>query len=186
MRASEFITEAHHHRIGSQEIGQWTVHIDSHALVTIADRDIQLGDVINILTFACKYVPELKTIPRGKGAYFQDTNSLVSIYIRRSEHYPNELTLETVLGPKMTPSPPLFRRSVPPTPQDLQDTPSLRASKAAMRKHTQAQGRDAVSQDIEGMMPAIKDYSARRSAAAPEVPLNREQRRALNKYQPTQ
>ena len=136
MRAQEFITEAHHHRIASQELGQWTVHIDSHALVTIADRDIQLGDVINILTFACKYVPELKTIPRGKGAYFQDTNSLVSIYIRRSEHYPNELTLETVLGPKMAPSPPLFRRSVPPTPRDLQDTPSLRASKAAMRKHT--------------------------------------------------
>lgn len=179
MRAQEFVNEAHHYRIGSQEIGQWTVHIDSHALVTIAHRDIQLGDVINILTFACKYVPELKTIPRGKGAYFQDTNSLISIYIRRSEHYPNELTLETVLEPSMRPSPPLFRRPVPPTPQDLQDTPELRANKAAMRKHTQAQGRDAVSQDIEGMMPGIRDYAIRKSAAAPEVPLNREQRRAL-------
>jgi hypothetical protein len=48
-----------------------------------------------------------------------------------------------------------------------------------MRKHTQAQGRDAVSQDIEGMMPGIRDYAIRKSAAAPEVPLNREQRRAL-------
>lgn len=182
MRAQEFVTEAHHHRIGSQEIGQWTVHIDSHALVTIADRDIQLGDVVNILTFACKYVPELKTIPRGRGAYFQDTNTLVSVYIRRSEHYPNELTLETVLSPNMKPSAPLFRRPVPPTPQDMQDTPALKAQKAAMRRDTQAQGRDAVSQDIEGMMPDIRAYAARPRSA--EAPLNREQRRALNKYLP--
>lgn len=179
MRATEFTTEAHHYRMATQQIGLWTVHIDSHAFVTIADRDIPLGDVVNILTFACKYVPELSTIPRGKGAYFQDTNTLVSIYIKRSANYPNELTLETVLGPNMKPSAPLFRRPVP--PHDMPDNSTIKAGKAAMRRRTQSSGRDAVSQDIEGLMPAIKTNTNRIAPA--EVPLNRQQRRALNKYQ---
>lgn len=182
MRAEEFITEAHHHRMGTQQIGQWTVHVDTHALVSAADRDIATGDMVNIAEFAFKYVPELKTIPRGKGAYFQDTNTLISLYIKRSANYPNEFTIETVLGPDMRPSPPLFRRSVPPTPEWMQDTPKDKAARAAMRRDTRALGRDAVSQDIEGMMPQIRNYSLKKSMST-EVPLNREQRRALKKYQ---
>ena len=50
-----------------------------------------------------------------------------------------------------------------------------------MRQRTQSLGRDAVSQDIEGLMPTIKTNTIRIAPA--EVPLNRQQRRALNKYQ---
>ena len=179
MRADEFLNEAHHHRIITRQIGTWTVHIDTHLIATIADRDIVVGDVVNILSFACRYVPELKTIPLGKGAYFQDTNTLVSLYLKRSQHYPNEITLETVLSPTQAPTPPLFRRSVP--QHDMPDTPKIKAGKEMMRQYTQTLGRDAVSQDLETLAPKI---NAKQYYTAPEteVPLNREQRRALNKY----
>jgi hypothetical protein len=63
----------------------------------------------------------------------------------------------------------------------MPDTSTIKAGKAAMRQRTQSSGRDAVSQDIEGLMPAIKTNTNRIAPA--EVPLNRQQRRALNKYQ---
>ena len=180
MRAREFTTEAHHYRMTTQRMGYWKVHLDSHAVVTIADREIDSGSVMNILEFACRNVPELKTIPLGKGAYFQDTNTLISLYLKRSDHYPDEITLETVLSSDMRPTPPLFRRSVPPTPRNMQDTARMKANKQAMKQKTQALGRDVVSQDIESMMPDLK--AAMNQPPAPDAPLNREQRRAWNKY----
>jgi len=180
MRAREFTTEAHHYRMATQKMGNWKVHLDSHAVVTMADRDIDSGSVINILGFACRNVPELGTIPLGKGAYFQDTNTLISLYLKRSDHYPDEITLETVLSPDMRPTPPLFRRPVPPAPRDMQDNALVRANKQAMKQKTQARGRDAVSQDIESMMPTLK--ASMNQPPAPDAPLNREQRRAWSKY----
>lgn len=180
MRANEFVTEAHHYRMITQKMGPWTVHIDSHAFVTVADRGIGLADVVNILSFACFNVPELKTIPRGKGAYFQDTNTLISLYIKRSDHYPNELTLETVLSPDMRPTPPLFRRSVP--AHTIQEPANVTAGQANMQKRIQAVGRDAVSQDVESMMPAVNAKINQPQAAEPPAALNREQRRAWAKY----
>ncbi len=56
MRAKEFVTEAHHYRMATQKMGNWKVHLDSHAVVTMADRDIDSGSVINILGFACRNV----------------------------------------------------------------------------------------------------------------------------------
>ena len=178
MRAREFVTEAHHYRMATQQMGPWTVHIDSHAFVTMADRSISPGDVVNMLSFACRSVPEIKTIPRGKGAYFQDTNTMISIYIKRSDSYPNELTLETVLPPEMAPTPPLFRRPVP--PHDMRDTPLIKSGQQAMRQKIQSVGRDAVSQDVESMMPAMQ--ASMNQPPAPDAPLNREQRRAWSKY----
>jgi hypothetical protein len=186
MKITEIITEAHHHRMGSSQIGQWMVHIDTHAFVTLSSRNVSVGDAMNILNFACKYVPELKTIPRGKGAYFQDTNSLISLYLKRSKDYPMDITLETVLDSSMKPTPPLFRRPVPPTPEDMQDTPNMKAGAELMRQQVQAKGRDAVSQDIEGMMPAMNAYRAgQEHKPDPDYvvePQNREQRRAFDKY----
>lgn len=185
MKVNEIITEAHHSIIASDKIGKWTVHIDSHAFVSISHRGVSLGDVVNILTFFCKYIPEIDTIPRGKGAYIQDTNTLVSLYIRRSKSYPTDLTLETVLSPSMKPSPPLFRRSVPPPTEDMIDSPELKSMMAATRRETTARGRDAVSQDFEALKPKIDALrlSKQNNTFQPnaEPPLNREQRRAMAK-----
>lgn len=187
MRASEFITEAHHSRMLTWKLGTWTVHIDSHAFVSLPERDIALHDFVNILTFACKYVPELKDIPRGKGAYFQDTNTLVSLYLRRSQHYPSEITVETALGPNMKPKPPLFRRSVP--PPDYQDTDDMKRTAVSMRDRTMTHGRDKVSQDIEDLIPTIEkhlaahEYTPDMPSPSPSMPaLNRADRRTLQKY----
>lgn len=185
MKVKDIITEAHHSILITEKIGKWTVHIDSHALASIPERNVSLGDVVNILNFFCKYVPEIDTIPRGKGAYVQDTNTLISLYIRRSKNYPTELILETVLSPSMKPSPPLFRRSVPPTPDDMKDSPELKSTMAATRRQTLTRGRDAVSQDLETLKPKInamklsKQYDSPQSNSEP--PLNREQRRAMAK-----
>ena len=175
MRARAFTTEAHHYRMITGSMGPWTVHIDSHAFVTVADRGIKLADVVNILTFACLRVPELKTIPLGKGAYFQDTNTLISLYLKRSDHYPNEITLETVLSPDMRPTPPLFRRAV--LSHNIKEPKHVTSGQQAMRQKIQSVGRDAVSQDVESMMPA---FNAKTNALG--IPQNREERRALDKY----
>ena len=180
------IIEAHHSRLITHQMGDWTVHFDSHLMATIPDRRIPLADVVNIISYACLLVPELKTIPRGKGAYFQDTNTLISIYIRRNQHYPNELTVETVLSPDMRPTPPLFRRSVP--PHDMKVPKGHDKMMDYYHKKSQQYGRDAVSQDLENQKFGQNQTDLRPEMLSPEAldvlrsRLNREQRRTLDKY----
>ena len=182
MKIKEVVTEAHHSRLISKKIGEWTVHLDSHLMATIPARRIPLEDVVNIIDYACLEVPELKTIPRGKGAYFQDTNTNLSIYIRRNQHYPDQITIETVLSPDMTPSPPLFRRAVP--AHDFKFNKKHQERMDYYYQQAQERGRDAVSQDLE---TAVLNRDKKPEEMSPEEidnfrqTLNREQRRALDK-----
>lgn len=164
MRANEFITEAHHHRVLTHKIGKWTVHFDSHLMATIPARDIPLEFAIYMINYVFWNIPDIDTIPRGKGAYIQDTNSLVSIYIKRSQSYPTEFTVETILAPSMKPTPPLFRRPVPPNPKFSQDNKKQKEKMAKFKKDAEERGRDAVSQDLSQSMDNFKK-------------LNRKQRR---------
>ena len=183
MKIKEVVTEAHHSRLISKKIGEWTVHLDSHLMATIPARRIPLADVVNLINYACLEVPELKTIPRGKGAYFQDTNTNLSIYIRRNQHYPDQITIETVLSPDMTPTPPLFRRSVPAHDFKMNKTHQERMD--YYHQQAQERGRDAVSQDLE---TAVLNRGKKPEDMSPEEidklrqKMNREQRRSLDKY----
>ena len=168
MRAADFIIEAHHSRLATHKAGQYTVHIDSHFLVTTAARNIPLKFISRFINYTFIMIPEIETIPRGQGAYVQDTNSLISIYIRRSKSYPLEFTVETVLSPGMKPTPPFFRRSFPFSPDEHKTDPRTAKAQAKMAKDIEQRGRDAVSQDLEDM--PIKPHL-----------MNRQQRRALAK-----
>jgi hypothetical protein len=187
MKITEIITEAHHSRLVTHKMGDWTVHFDSHLMATIPDRQIPLEDVVNITTYAClRYADELRTIPRGKGAYFQDTNTLISIYIRRNQHYPNEITVETVLSPDMKPTPPLFRRPIP--SHGLTIDKQHQKTMDYYRQQTQARGRDAVSQDLEtakfgqGPREMKPELMSKEELDIMRQKMNREQRRMLDKY----
>lgn len=185
MKIKEIVAEAHHSRLTTAPIGKWNVHIDTHLFVTAAARDISTSTTSNIITYAFTMVPEIEKIPRGQGAFFQDTNTLISIYILRSKSYPNEFTVQTILSPEMKISPPLFRRPVPPA--YWEDTPEMKAGAELIRQQVKAKGRDAVSQDLENMKPKIDarmKLSQRISDILDEVPpaTNRAERRALLKY----
>jgi hypothetical protein len=168
MRAQEFLTEAHHARLATHKAGRYTVHIDSHFLATTAARNIPLRFISRFINYTFIMIPEIETIPRGKGAYVQDTNSLISIYIRRSNSYPLEFTVETVLSPDMKPTPPFFRRSFPFTPNEYKTDPRTIKAQTKMAKDVEQRGRDAVSRDLEDM------------PFKPQL-INRQQRRALAK-----
>ena len=177
MKITEVISEAHHGRLTTEKIGKWTVHLDSHAIATLPVRHVDMRDFVNILNYAFKYIPELDTIPRGKGAYFQDTNTLVSIYIRRSSSYPNEFTVETVLSPDMRPTPPLFRRPIP--SHDLVAIPGIKDTEEVIRKDAAARGRDAIAQDLE---TASTQKSQPNDPMDNFEPVNRQQRRAFDRW----
>jgi hypothetical protein len=162
MRASEFITEAHHSILKTMTIGSWNVLIDSHAVVSMASRGVSPIDFSNIITYACIYPDIAATIPVGKGAYFQDVNTMVSIYLHRLGE--NQLRIETVLGPDMKPKPPMFRRPVPNT-INKKVSAKFQQSQDKMAQAVQKYGRDAVSQEM--------------STYAPLLSMNRADRRAL-------
>ena len=160
MRATEFVTEAHHSILKVMQMGQWRVHIDSHAMVSAAARGVDAADFSNIISYATHIPNTLSTIPVGKGAYFQDVNTMISVYIHRLGQ--DELRVETVLGPDMSPKPPMFRRPVP--AHNLKVEPSLKQAQAAMRKQTQQHGRDYVSQKLADVKPIINMNRADRRA----------------------
>jgi len=161
MRASEFITEAHHSILKTMTIGPWSVQIDTHAVVSMASRGISPIDFSNIITYACIYPDVAATIPLGKGAYVQDTNTLVSVYLHRLSE--NEIRVETVLGPDMKPKPPMFRRPVPNTINKNVGA-KFQQSQDKMAQAVQKYGRDAVSQEMSNYAPLLSMNRADRRA----------------------
>jgi hypothetical protein len=161
MKVHEILNEAHHSILTTFPAGPWKVEIDSHAVVSRAERNIPLHIFTAIITYMCSLPDVLPTIPVGRGAYFQDTNTRISIYVTRTAD--KTVRVETVLSPAMRPKAPLFRRPVPAwqpkghKPDDL----------APMQADIKARGRDAVSQDLEQLKPLM--------------PVNREQRRQFDK-----
>ena len=152
MRANEFITEAHHSILKTMTIGQWRVLIDSHAVVSMAARNVSPITFSNIITYACIYPDVAATIPIGKGAYVQDTNTLVSVYLHRLSE--NEIRVETVLGPDMKPKPPLFRRSVPNT-NNVKLDPKFLNGQNKLAQDIQQYGRDDISKRISAVAPIL-------------------------------
>ena len=151
MRAAEFTTEAHHSILKVIQMGPWRVHIDTHAIVSATARSVDVADFSNIVSYATHVPNTLNTIPVGKGAYFQDVNTMISIYIHRLSE--DELRVETVLGPDMRPTQPMFRRPVP--PHNRKVDPRLKQSQDAMRKQTQQHGRDTISQRLADIKPIV-------------------------------
>jgi len=162
MRIKEILTEAHHSIILTMPIGPWKVQIDSHAYATLPARNIPLENFTNMISYMC-YLPDvLPTIPVGRGAYFQDTNTAISIYVTRVAD--NVVRVETVLDRTMKPKQPLFRRPVP--APDMKNLKPVDYS--AIKADVQARGRDAVSQDLEKTLQPI-------------TPVNRAERRKFAK-----
>lgn len=171
MRAYEFLTEAYHSRLATIKIDKWTVHIDSHAFISHVARDIPLGVFTKIITHVCfAAAKELEKVPRGTGVFIQDTNTKISIYVRKSSSYPLDLTVETVLSPTMIPKEPLIKISVPPS--KIKELPGVIKSSNVLKKDIEARGRDDVARDL--------------TTAKREAPnMNREQRRAFKKQMRT-
>ena len=161
MKVHEILNEAHHSILTSFLAGPWKVEIDSHALVSRAERNIPLHTFTAIITYMCSLPDVLPTIPVGRGAYFQDTNTRISIYVTRTAD--KTVRVETVLSPSMRPKAPLFRRPVPAWQPKVHKPDDL----APMQADIKARGRDAVSQDLEQLKPLM--------------PVNREQRRQFDK-----
>jgi len=160
MRASEFITEAHHSIMQTMTIGSWKVLIDSHAFVSMTARDVSPIDFSNIITYACIFPNIVDTIPIGKGAFFQDINTMISVYLHRLSK--NEIRVETVLSPDMKPKPPMFRRPVPTSHIKL-DAKTQRGQ-AELSKEIRQRGRDEVSQELETIKPLLNMNRADRRA----------------------
>ncbi len=164
MKILEIIQEAHHSIINTIKMGRWTVHLDSHAMVSVAHKGVSLEHFSNIISYSCFLPNVYETVPIGKGVFFQDVNTMISIYVHRLAE--NELRVETVLPPSEIPKPPMFRRPVPIT--DQKPTSKITKSMNAMRAASQERGRDAVSQDLEKLAPIYQN-------------LNREERRKMYK-----
>ena len=152
MRASEFITEAHHGILKTVTVGPWSVQIDTHAAVSLASRGVSPSTFTDIVTYACSSPNIVDTIPIGKGAYFQDVNTMVSIYLHRLSQ--NEIRVETVLGPDMKPKPPLFRRSVPNT-NNVKLDPKFLNGQNKLAQDIQQYGRDDISKRISAVAPIL-------------------------------
>jgi hypothetical protein len=162
MRLKEIISEAHHSILVTMPIGPWKVQIDSHAYATLPARNIPLENFTNMISYMCFLPDVLPTIPVGKGAYFQDTNTAISIYVTRVSN--NVIRVETVLDRTMKPKQPLFRRAVP-APDMTNIKP---VDYGSLKADVKARGRDAVSQDIEKNLQPI-------------MPVNRAERRKFSK-----
>jgi hypothetical protein len=171
MKVREIINEAHHSIIATMEIGDWILDIDSHYIATIADRSnkVNAKEVTSIISFACLYSEELKKLPRGTGAFVQDTVSNISIFLHRYKNQPNRLRLETVLTPDMTPKDRIIRITVPSTNTKMSRKDIKNIER--VRMDTQLRGRDSVSQDYENNKDVIDAMST----------MDRNQRRVLKK-----
>ena len=152
MRANEFISEAHHSILNTVTRGPWSVQIDTHAVASMASRGVSPSDFSDIVNYACKSPDTLNTIPIGKGAYFQNINNMVSVYILRLSE--NEIRVETVLGPDMKPKPPLFRRSVPNT-NNVKLDPKFLNGQNKLAQDIQQYGRDDISKRISAVAPIL-------------------------------
>ena len=168
MKILELITEAHHATYMKFQYGPWRVELDTHLIASQLERKIQLADITNIIDWVTKQPDILSTIPLGRGAFFQDVRTAISIYFSRLEQ--DLVRVETVLPPTMKPKPPLFRRPVP--PHDLPPlTRQQKRGQDRLTKMAQQQGRDAVSQHLASMKPTIDAISQ----------LNRSDRRAFKR-----
>lgn len=158
MKITEIINEAHHSIAGTFKIGPWTIYFDSHALVSVAHKEVSLADFTNIVSYSCTLPDVYPTIPIGKGAYFQDVNTMISIYVTRLSRF--ELRVETVLPKTQIPKPPMFRRPVPPA--SFKDNKRVGATLASLKADSLVRGRDAVSQDMEKNLATPKNRAERR------------------------
>jgi hypothetical protein len=149
MKISEIITEAHHSILTTINIEPWRVQIDTHAFANMAARGISLRNFTSIVSYACTFPDILDTIPIGKGAFFQDINTMISVYLHRLSE--NEIRVETVLSPDMKPKPPMFRRPVP--IDNRKDDPKIQRKQAFIAQKVQQQGVDAVSQKLSTIGP---------------------------------
>ena len=145
------------------------MQLDTHAIASQASRGIELADFTNIITYACFISDMLSTIPIGKGAYFQDVNTLISIYLTRLGK--DEIRVETVLGPDMHPKQPMFRRPVP--PHNMPRSSTVRKTQSSMAKAAQEHGRDFVSQRIADLAPVVVHAT---------TGMNRADRRAFGRF----
>ena len=182
MKITEIISEAHHSIVTSAKVGPWIVHMDSHALVSVAHKGVPLADFSNIVNYSCLLPDVYQKVPIGKGVFFQDVNTMISIYVKRLSE--TELVVETVLPKSEIPKPPMFRRPVP--PHKIKHSKEVNQTLDAMRAASLDQGRDAISQDME---KAVRDRNAALSqemdkftAIKQVMPqLNRQQRREFDK-----
>jgi hypothetical protein len=163
MRIKEILTEAHHSIVKTLRIGPWQVQLDSHFLVSVAHKGIDIKTATSIVTYSALQPDIYQTVPVGKGVFYQDVNTMISIYVHRVNQ--NTIRVETVLPPSEIPKPPMFRRPVP--PNETPRNPDVDRAVDYIRKQSQLKGRDAVSQEIEKIKPYID--------------LNRAQRRKLYK-----
>ena len=171
MKITEIICEAHHSIVKSTTIGNWIVDIDSHFIVTLADRNVLNPKVVtNIVTQVCLGSQALTKVPRGTGVFVQDTVSNISIYLYRYKNKPNQLRLETVLTPDMHPKEPIIRIAIPPT-DDTKIPAKHQKAMDQMKKSIQSSDRDTVSQSLEKNKDTMDAMSK----------MNRQQRRAFNK-----
>jgi hypothetical protein len=164
MKITEIISEAHHSIISKTKIGPWTVHLDSHAMVSVAHKGVPLEDFSNIVTYSCLSPDVYQRVPIGKGVFFQDVNTMISIYVTRLSE--TDLRVETVLPKSEIPKPPMFRRPVP--FHGMKRPKEVNSALNAIRADSLDRGRDAVSQDME-------------KSATSMANLNRQQRREFDK-----
>lgn len=172
MRASDFITEAHHYILSTHQMGEWEVQISSHATVSIPDRSRDT-DILSIANYVCTHPSGLESIRRGAGACFYDTNSRVAIWLDRSPSRPRVLTLATVFKPGFHLPKPVFEITVPDT--RMPDDPKLKQVIDFMDKEVKNRGRDAVSQDLESIARFMKWQDNQISQ------MSRQQRRAVDR-----
>jgi len=157
MRASEFITEAHHFIIDQWKSGEWTVKLSSHAVVSLPERG-QKTDIYTIVDFICKQTTGPKNIQKGKGACFYDTTSKNALWISRSKAYPWEITVETLFGPEMKLPQPLFYVDVPNSIRQDNDPmdPHINKILDLIGNQVKDRGRDAVSAELETIGKFLK------------------------------
>jgi len=162
---------AHHSIMTTVTIGPWQVQLDTHALASRVDpqRAVPQHEFVAIMISACNTPGTLDTIPLGRGAFFQDTNTRVSLYFKRLDQH--TLRLETVLGADQQPKPPLFRRAVSPWQPNAQRVQQQQAIDQQLAQRVQQQGRDSLSQDLEQAKPSLDMYQS----------LNRQDRRAFDR-----
>jgi len=174
MKISEIVQKkplAHHSVMTTITVGPWQVQLDTHALASRVDpqRSVPQHEFVAIMNSACNTPGTLDTIPIGRGAFFQDTNTRVSLYFKRLDQH--TLRLETVLGAGQQPKPPLFRRPVTPWQPNAQRVQRQQAIDQQLAQQVQQRGRDSLSQDLEQAKPSLDMYQS----------LNRAERRAFDR-----
>jgi len=174
MKISEIVQKkppAHHSVMHTITVGPWQVQLDTHALASRVDpqRSVPQHVFVNIMNSACNTPGTLDTIPIGRGAFFQDTTTRVSLYFKRLDQH--TLRLETVLGAGQQPKPPLFRRPVTPWQPPPRIVQQQQAIDQQLAQQVQQRGRDSLSQDLEQAKPYLDTYNS----------MNRQDRRAFDR-----